>query len=351
MLSEQIRQDIDEEIIPEFKEKLSSLGGKTILITGGSGFIASYLVDTFATVNKELIKPIKMIILNKNPVYENSRLSHLIGDENVTFITADAGRPFEIPKHPDLIFHGASRANPTSFLADPIDTIDANINGMRTLLDYAKNNPVEQFIFFSSGEIYGNPVKEFIPTPETYAGNVDVLSKHACYIEAKRFAETLGMAFFRKYNVPVKFLRIMLAYGAGMRNDGKVVSDFFESAIRNKEIKIRDKGEARRSFCYSTDAIRAIFYILFNGKAGESYNIGSDTNNVSIKELAEMIANTLGNGTVVSTNMSVEPKEIYGVDNRLLDITKVKSLGFKNMVGLKEGLNRLKKHLEEQPWY
>ena len=347
MLSRRIQKDIEQEIMPEFNGDLKSLSGKTILITGGNGFLPSYLVDTFILANAYLDKPIKLIIINKNAINDVSRLSHLRGNPNISFIATDVGKPFSIPSHPDIIIHAASRANPTSFLADPLDTIDANIKGIRTLLDYAKDYPVEQFIFFSSGEIYGNPVKDFIPTPETYTGNVDCLSKHACYIESKRFAETMSMAFFRQFNVPVKFLRIMLAYGAGMRNDGKVVSDFFESAVNNKEIKIRDRGEARRSFCYVSDATRAILYVLLKGTAGEAYNIGDDTNNISIKELADMIVETIGNGAIVSPNMSAPLKEIYGVDNRLLDISKVKALGFDVKVPLKEGLERLKEHLEE----
>lgn len=348
MISKQIIQDISEEIIPEFKNDLKSLAGKTILITGGNGFLPSYLVDTFIEVNKTLNNPINLIIVNKNKISENSRLGHLINHKNVKFIAADAGKEFEIPNHPDIIIHAASRANPTSFLEDPIDTIDANVNGIRYLLEYARKNPVEQFIFFSSGEIYGNPVKEFVPTPETYNGNTDCLGKYACYIEAKRFSETLAITYFRQHNVPVKFLRILLAYGPGMRNDGKVVSDFFEAALKDKEIKIRDKGEAKRSFCYASDAARQIFYVMFKGKNGEAYNIADDTNNVSIRELAEMISETLDNGSKVTPNMSAVSKDIYGVDTRFLDIEKIKSLGFNIGVGLKEGLNRLKNHLDER---
>ena len=249
MISKRILKDIREEIIPEFQEELKSLEGKTILITGGNGFIPSYLVDTIVEFNKTSEKPAKLIILNRNPISKTSRLSHLRENPNVKFIEQDVGMPFEIPDKPNIIIHAASRANPTSFLADPIDTIYANVNGTKTLLEYAKNNPIEQFILFSSGENYGNPVKEFIPTPESYSGNVDPLSKHACYIESKRFSETLAMAYSRQHNIPVKFLRILLVYGPGIRNDGKVVSDFFNFAIKDRQIKIRDKGEARRSFC------------------------------------------------------------------------------------------------------
>lgn len=344
MISERISRDIEEEIIPEFEKELSTLQGKTILITGGNGFLPSYLVDTFNTMNRTLAKPIKMLIINKNPIIESSRLSHLRDNPNVKFFTQDVGENFEVPEKPDIIIHAASRANPTSFLADPLDTIKANVNGMHTLLDYARKNPVEEFLFFSSGENYGNPLKEFIPTPETYPGNVDPLNKNSCYIEAKRFCETLGMAYYRHYNVPVKFLRIMLAYGPGIRDDGKVVSDFFNAAIADRKITIRDRGEARRSFFYASDATRAIFRVMFHGTAGEAYNIGDDTNNVTIKGLAQLIAQTLNQGIEVLPNINAPKKEIYGEDNRFLDISKIRKLGFKPRVSIEEGLKRLKEH-------
>ena len=100
------------------------------------------------------------------------------------------------------------------------------------------------------------------------------------------------MAYYRQYNVPVKLLRIMLAYGPGIRDDGKVVSDFFNAAITDRKITIRDRGEAKRSFSYASDAARAIFRVMFHGTAGEAYNIGDDTNNVTIKSLASLFENS-----------------------------------------------------------
>lgn len=347
MISKRIAKDIEEEIIPEFEKELSTLQGKTILITGGNGFLPSYLVDTFNTMNKVLKKPIKMLLVNKNPITDSSRLSHLRNNPNVKFLTQDVGEDFEITEKPSIIMHAASRANPSSFLADPIDTINANVNGMRTLLEYARKNPVEEFIFFSSGENYGNPLSAFIPTPETYPGNVDPLNRHSCYIESKRFCESYAMAYYRQYNVPVKLLRIMLAYGPGIRDDGKVVSDFFNAAIADRKITIRDRGEAKRSFSYASDAARAIFRVMFHGTAGEAYNIGDDTNNVTIKSLASLIAQTLGEDIEVLPNMNAPQKEIYGEDNRFLDITKIRKLGFEPKVSLEEGLKRLKEHYQE----
>ncbi|MBI2629889.1 NAD-dependent epimerase/dehydratase family protein [Candidatus Pacearchaeota archaeon] len=348
MITKVIEEDIDE-IIKEFGEELKKLEGKTIFITGGNGFIPSYIVDVIIKFNKNLQNPCKLIIMNKNKVNENSRLSHLLNDKNVSFIAQDVGKPFEITGKPNIIIHAASRANPTAFMEDPLDTIDANVNGIRNLLEYARNNSVEQFIFFSSAEIYGNPVKEFIPTPESYTGNTDCTDGRACYTEAKRFGETLCMAYYRKFNVPVKMLRILLAYGPGMKNDGKVVSDFFNRASKEKGIGLRDKGDATRSFCYVSDCVRAIFKIIFSGKTGEAYNIGNDLEeeNVTILELARRVAKLVGENIEVKPNMDALKKNVYGIETRRVDITKLRNLGFELKIPLNMGLERTRRYYDE----
>lgn len=338
-----IEKDI-EEIIPEFRDYLNNLAGKTILITGGNGSIASYLVDIFERFNCNLI------ILNKNETTSQSRLGHLIGNPNVKFIALDVGKPFQVPPNVDIIIHAASRANLKAFLEEPLDTIDANVNGVRTLLEYAKENPVENFLFFSSAEIYGNPVKEFIPTPEHYTGNIDCLHPSSCYTESKRLSENICSFFFRKYNIPVKILRGLLSYGPGMRDDGKVISDFYVAGRNNKEIKIRDRGEDRRSFCYVSDTVRAVLTVMFKGNPGEPYNIGNDKENILILELANKIAKVLNNGTVVKPNPDAPIKRIYGVPTRHVDISKIRKLGFEPKVPLDEGLKRLRDYVEEVGW-
>ncbi len=347
MISDIIKEDVIKEIIPEFREELLKLSGKNILITGGNGLIASYIIDTINLINNELEIPIKVYIINKNPNNENSRLSHLINNSNFNFISADVGKNFKVPEGINIIIHAASRANPKSFLEDPIDTIDANVNGVRILLEYAKDNKVEEFIFFSTNEVYGNPLEEFIPTPESYTGNIDPLDERACYAESKRFSETLCMTFFRKYGVPVKILRILLAYGPGMRHDGKVVTDFFVKLRKDGKINFGDKGDSKRSFCYISDMTRAIFYVMFNGKSGEAYNLGNDTENITIRSLAENIGRALGKDYTIEVNENFESKKIFGVNNRHPDISKIKNIGFSPKISLSEGLLRLKKHYEE----
>jgi nucleoside-diphosphate-sugar epimerase len=162
-------------------------------------------------------------------------------------------------------------------------------------------------------------------------------------------AETLCMTFFRKHNIPVKILRILLAYGPGIKNDGKVISDFFYKLKKDGEITLRDRGDAKRSFCYISDTIRAILKIMFEGQNGEAYNIGNDleTENLSIYELAELIIKISEKNTLVKPNFEAPSKEIYGINNRLLNINKLRSLGFSPKISLEEGLLRLKRYYIE----
>jgi len=345
MKSNIIKQDI-KEIQDEFDKDLQTLRGKNILITGGNGSIASYLVDTFVDYDCNLT------ILNRNKVTNFSRLSHLLDNPKVKFLSQDVGKPFIPPQDTNIIIHAASRSNPKSFLENPLDTIDSNVNGTRTLLEHAKKNSydLDNFLYFSSAEIYGNPVKEFVPTPEHYTGNIDCLHPMSCYMESKRFSEMLCSTFFRQHDIPTKMLRILLSYGPGMRDDGKVVSDFYTSAKNNQEIKIRDKGDATRSFCYITDTTKGILKVMFDGKSGEAYNIGNDLEKVSILKLAEKVAGVVNNNTIVKPNLKAISKPMYGEPTRDVNIDKLRALEYKPKVSLEEGLRRLDKHIEEVGW-
>ncbi|MDP3966125.1 MAG: NAD-dependent epimerase/dehydratase family protein [archaeon] len=343
MISNVIKEDV-RNILLELEEELKDLSGKKILITGGNGFIASYLVDLFVELSEKLKNPIKIYVINRNKLNPKSRLSHLIGNKNILFMEQDIGKPLNLPKGINIIFHAASNASPISFMKNPLETIDSNINGTRNLLEYSKENHIENFLLFSSVDVYGNPPKEFLPTSELYNGNVDPTNPRSCYSESKRFSETLCSVFFRNFKVPAKILRIGHTYGPGLRED-KAINEFFRKSINSKKIDLRDSGEAKLSYCYISDVIRGILKVMFKGNSGEAYNIGSGFPPVSIKDLALSIGNVQSNGTIVAP--------IYSEGNsskgyiRYPDITKLKGLGFKPKINLEEGLLRIKSHYEE----
>ena len=344
MKSKIIVQDI-ESIVSELAPNLSFLEDKEILVTGGNGLIPSYVVDTISTFNSFLERPCKITVMNRSQTTSSSRLSHLLRDPNITFISQDVGKKFNVPGNPQIIIHAASRANPVSFLKKPIDTIYANVEGMKTLLDYSKNKDLDAFLFFSSSEVYGDPSPENIPTPETYPGNLNCLGDMACYSESKRLCETLGKAFFKEHGVPFQSLRIFHTFGPGIRNDGKTIANIFYQGMNEGKISLKDSGTSKRSYSYVSDTVRGIFYVLLRGTHGEAYNVGTDLNNVSVKEMVEIVGSSLG-GVPVSIPPDYSSK-INPILNRAPDISKLRSLGFEPKFQLKEGIERLRDHYLE----
>lgn len=336
-----------EDIIEEYEEDLMKLDGKRILVTGANGMIPSYLVDVFASMNRRLRKPCELYLYGNTKVSEKSRLAHLTHDNNVHFFARNVGKLFEVEGKPNIILHGASRANPLSFKQEPIDTIDANVNGCRTLLDYAKDNPVESFLFFSSSEVYGNPPSEHIPTSEDYFGNVNCQGDMACYAEGKRFCETLCSSFFRKHDVPTKMLRIFHTFGPGLRNDGKTLARIFADGIHKKKISLSHPGLAKRSYSYVSDTARGILTVMFRGSPGEAYNVGNDENNVSVRDMAEIVREILPLASEVDVPSENRDKG-ETIQDRAPVLDKLRALGYKPKIELREGLLRLRNYYFEK---
>ena len=190
----------------------------------------------------------------------------------------------------DYILHMASIASPSFYRKYPIETLDANIWGLRRILDYYKEKKIKGLLMFSSSEVYGDPDSKNIPTKENYFGNVSSIGPRACYDEAKRFSETLCYLFSQKYEMPISMVRPFNNFGPGMSLEDKRVPADFAKAIKNaKDIKIFSDGTPTRTFCYISDAIvgylKALTYKNF-----EIFNIGIDSPEISIAELAKIYA-------------------------------------------------------------
>lgn len=345
-----IDKDI-EKIISVLKNQFEVLAGKSILITGANGFLPAYLVDTIRILNKSVLKnnQAKLYCMTIESKDACKRIAHVLSEPYVEHIQQDVGKPFHIDFHVDYIIHAASKASPRQYLADPIGTIDANVNGTRQLLDYAVLNNIESFLFFSSGEIYGDPDKKNIPTTENFLGNSDWLSRRSCYTESKRFAETLCLNFFYKHNVPVKIVRPFHIYGPGLSlNDGRVIADFFNDALTGKDINILSDGLASRAFCYISDATIAFWKVLLQGKNGQAYNVGNSQEQTTIKNLAKVISEIFENKIKFSVLESQE--HFYLSESPNISCPSVeklkKELNYEPDVLLKDGLVKLKNWYE-----
>ncbi|MFC3886621.1 NAD-dependent epimerase/dehydratase family protein [Bacillus songklensis] len=329
------------------KEKFKD---SSILITGCAGFLGYYFMSFLSEYsdqlgirkiigmdNFKLGKPEWITDLSKlNPKIELYTLDitqfSLLDTENINDV--------------DFIIHMASIASPPYYRKYPLETVDANVLGLRALLDFYKNKDIKGFLFFSSSEVYGDPFPEYIPTSEDYRGNVAVIGPRACYDEAKRFGETLCYLYAEKFHMPISIVRPFNNYGPGMRlNDKRVVADFTKAIFENKKLIMYSDGKPTRTFCYVTDAIigylKALLYEPF-----DYFNIGIDKPEISIKELAE-IYRKIGSA-IYDFNQSIEFREpeeqgylTHNPLRRCPDISKArKLLNYSPSISIVEGVRR-----------
>src|SRR5579862_7001463 len=254
-----------------------------------------------------------------------------------------------------FVFHMASIASPSFYRQYPLETIDANVWGLRSLLEfYRGSDRLEGLLFFSSSEIYGDPPPEHVPTGEDYRGNVSCLGPRACYDEAKRFGETLCSVFARTAGLPITIARPFNNYGPGMgTGDRRLPADLARAVIEGRDIVLHSDGSPTRSFCYVAAAVAGSLKCLLH-RGFESFNIGSDGPETSVAELAELFraagAEILGYRGKVKFEPS--PDADYLADNpsrRRPDIGKARSLlGYVPQVGIREGVARYLGFLKQE---
>lgn len=353
-LQQLLDEDLDA-ICADLAAEFSEMSGRRLLVTGGGGFLGYYLVQSVLHWNESRAANAKIDItvydnyirgvpewleaLRDRPRLELRRL------DMIEPLPADIG-------HFDYIVHAAGIASPIYYRAQPLQCIDANINGLRNLLDYAvaerdASRPLRGFLFYSSSEIYGDPAATAIPTPETYRGNVSCTGPRACYDESKRFGETLCVTYAKQEGIPVRMARPFNNYGPGLKiTDGRVISDFANDLLAGRDIVMLSDGRPKRTFCYATDAITGYFKVLVRGGAGEPYNIGIDRPELSIADLAELAAKAAAElfgyrGKVVLGRSAEADYLIDNPNRRCPAIDKARSeLGFDPKVSIEEGIYR-----------
>ena len=266
--------------------------GKTILLSGGAGFLGRHFIAVFRRLNKEVLaKPCKVISADNYITGEQLAL-HEGGrhDPNVVDVWADITYPLPIREDLHFILHAAGVASPVFYMKYPLETIESAVQGTKNLLELARRNKnLEGFLFFSSSEIYGDPDPQAVPTPETYHGYVSSVGPRACYDESKRLGETISTIYHQQFNVPTKIVRPFNVFGPGMKhNDRRVIPMFTYEALNGRPLPVHGDGRQTRTFCYVTDAISGFLKILLRGKQGEPYNIGNSNNEISMADLAKI---------------------------------------------------------------
>ncbi len=302
---------------------------KTILVTGGAGFIGSHLCEYLLNHGN------KVICLDNFFTGSKDNISHLSGKNNFKVIEHDIIEPFFIEEEIGQIYNLACPASPVQYQFNAIRTIKANTIGLINVLGFAKKHKA-RILQASTSEIYGDPLEH--PQKESYRGNVNTIGPRACYDEGKRVGETLMFDYHRKWGMEIKVARIFNTYGPRMaKNDGRVVSNFIIQALNNKPIAIYGTGNQTRSFCFISDLVEAL--VRFMNSPAEftgPVNLGNP-GEFTIKELAEKTVNLTGS----KSKFIYEALPADDPQQRKPDITlATNKLNWQPQIKLEEGLKK-----------
>ncbi|MEM1538234.1 MAG: UDP-glucuronic acid decarboxylase family protein [Candidatus Nezhaarchaeales archaeon] len=309
---------------------LEELNGKRVLVTGGAGFLGSWMCDVLVRVKA------RVVCLDNLSGGRLENVNHLLGLEGFKFVMGDVCS-FKSDERYDYILHLASRAAPEEYQRYPIDTLLANSLGSLNVLELARRNDAT-ILLASTSEVYGD--SEVVPTPEDYWGYVNPVGVRSCYDEGKRFAEALFMAYHRQYGLNTRIVRIFNTYGPRMRGDGfyaRVIPRFVVQALRGEDLTVYGDGSQTRSFCYVSDTAAGMLLALLKPTAkGEVINIGSPWE-ISILELAKKVKEMVKS----ASNIVFKPLPPDDPKRRRPDVQKAKKLlGWEAKVRLEEGLAR-----------
>lgn len=271
---------------------MSSNNSKTVLITGAAGFLGSHLCDRF------IAEGFRVIGMDNLITGDLKNIEHLFGLEQFSFYHHDVTTFVHVPGPVDFILHFASPASPIDYLKIPIQTLKVGSLGTHNLLGLAKEKKA-RILIASTSEVYGDPLVH--PQKETYYGNVNTIGPRGVYDEAKRFQESITMAYHRFHGLDTRIVRIFNTYGPRMRlNDGRVIPAFMGQALRGEDITVFGDGSQTRSFCYVDDQVEGIYRLLMSDYT-DPVNIGNP-NEISILDFAKEIVRLTGSDQKIVFN-------------------------------------------------
>ena len=322
---------------------------QTVVITGGTGLIGSNLVHALLFLNREKALDLRLIL----PVRDERAAAKMFteGGDALTLLPYRLGEVPAVDGEADFIVHLASPTDSRFFKDHPVDTLLANLDGTRVMLELAHEKKVRKMVFLSTMEVYGAPPKGH-PVTECELGAFDTMSARNSYPIAKQASEALCYAFFSQYGVPAVVLRLTQTFGPGVRyHDGRVFAEFMRCALEGRDIVLRTPGATERPYLYTADAVSAILHALLKGEPGEAYTAANPDSRCTIREMAELVADTVADGRIrVVTDLSEDPAKFGYADTLtvMLDISKIRRLGWAPTVSLRDMFARMIAWQKEQ---
>ena len=335
-------QDLEE--LAGNTEFLEGLGNSRVLITGATGLIGSQLVMALLQMNRAYKSGIRVIAMARSEE-KAKKLFGPQGGDGLSFYYGDIKDPIPDLGSVDYIVHCASATSSKYFVTNPVETIFTALSGTKQILEFARKSKVKGMVYLSSLEVYGTPEPGQKTIGEQDYGFLDPLSVRSSYSEGKRMAECMCAAYASEYGVPVRLARLSQTFGPGVSyDDGRVFAEFARCVAEQRDIILHTAGNTVRSYCYTKDAISAVFYILLKGTSGEAYNVTNMDTAVSIREMAELVCGLYPERGI---RVKIEiPDDIgsYGYNPEMvirLDSSKLQELGWKATVDLSEMFERM----------
>ncbi|MDE6209834.1 MAG: NAD-dependent epimerase/dehydratase family protein [Lachnospiraceae bacterium] len=327
------------------------LENATVLVTGATGLIGISIIKAllFYEQNNRIGLKIVGLVRNKEKalkIYED----FLKSDVKLDFIVGDIVTPFSYEDSIDYIIHGASVTSSRMFVEKPVDTINTAIRGTTNILDFAREKQIKGMTYLSSMEIYGTPETDEKITEDNYK-YINHMSARSSYPESKRMAECICKAYSVQHGLPVNVARLTQTFGPEVEyNDGRVFAEFARAVVEKRDIVLHTKGETKRCYLYTADAVKAILTLLLKGTAGEAYNVANEDTYCSVYEMAKLAAD-IDDTSSVNVKVILEDENKFGYAPTLkmnLDTNKINNLGFKAQVPLRDMFTRMIEYFEKE---
>lgn len=325
------------------------LKDKTVMISGATGMIGSFLIDVLMAGNQIHGWNCKIYAINRKEENARIRFAPYWSNENFQYVSCDINQELSLPRiSADYVIHAASNTHPVAYATDPIGTILTNITGTAHLLDFAKTCDCERFVFLSSVEIYGENNSDILRFGEEDCGYIDCNTLRAGYPESKRAGEALCQAYIHQKAMDAVILRLSRVYGPTMlSSDSKALAQFLKKGAARENIVLKSQGNQYYSYIYAGDAVSAILWAMLLGENGQAYNVADSGSDITLKELAALIADYADTKVIYEIPDETESAGYSKATKALLDSTKLKALGWKARENIQSGVRKTLALLEQ----